>query len=711
MGGKNRLHGASRIVVLVGLALSMVLHPNLGSAAYKRPSRAIRVDLTSAGLAPTQHETAGSSSISRNGRLVAFDHGADQLVSTDANLMTDVFVHDPVRRSTTIVSTGVSGEPAVGAFAMEAPGYPETTSVTEHKILSFDPSISGSGRYVAFVSLASNLVPSDTNLVADIFVRDRKVGSTERVSVGPQGEEALGVFGSYFPSISADGRYISFTSDASNLVDDDTNNYWDVFVYDRQEKETSRVSVSSEGTQASVPLLSVAEGIALGAALPTSSIAGDGSAVVFDTASTGLVADDMNEEFDVYVRDLAKGTTRLVSRSSTGDHAVSPALTRSTDAYKWGSSLNGSEPNFPASDAISADGRLITFYSTASNLVPNDRNMTHYPAIGPHWGADVFVFDRKTERVERVSVEADGREVNSPVVPETGVFWTGTPSISGDGRFVSFYVWCTSCSYDAQPSSYSGEYGTWSTMGTFDRETGQVVTGSPPGEEADPNVHWANAQEEFSDMSFDGRYISYRTWHSTKVPGLLGTDYGHSFHRRDMGSPVGVLQLRAEGSGAARLPSPEESNEARVLVSADDPDDSLLPEMAELIGGQLIYRPVLKDLYLKIEAKHLDPLVAKAALVFGARFEVDGRTYEVRTTGPTSRVDASPFALFECEGVAGKCEQIGTLRGGYGTVGDSVVASVPLASLGLQNGGSLTDVEMFSAMSSPAGLLRIIDSL
>jgi Tol biopolymer transport system component len=108
--------------------------------------------------------------------------------------------------------------------------------------------ISADGRYVAFESVASNLVPGDANAASDIFVRDRNNGATERVSLSGSGQQANG--DSYGSAISADGRYVAFRSQASNLVSGDTNGVLDEFVYDRQSGTVERVSVDSAGAQA-----------------------------------------------------------------------------------------------------------------------------------------------------------------------------------------------------------------------------------------------------------------------------------------------------------------------------------------------------------------------------------------------------------------------------------------------------------------------------
>jgi Tol biopolymer transport system component len=161
---------------------------------------------------------------------------------------------------------------------------------------SFAPTLSADGRYVAFLSLASNLVPRDSNgrrdplLGQDVFVHDRQTGQTTRVSVAADGRQALGP--SFDPSISADGRRVAFASDASNLVRMDRNRVGDVFVRDRQAGTTVRVTVAADGTQANDS-----------SSLPA--ISGDGAAVGFFSAATNLVVGDANQTGDVFVRELA----------------------------------------------------------------------------------------------------------------------------------------------------------------------------------------------------------------------------------------------------------------------------------------------------------------------------------------------------------------------------------------------------------------------
>jgi hypothetical protein len=242
--------------------------------------------------------------------------------------------------------------------------------------------ISADGRYVAFESVASNLVPGDANAASDIFVRDRNNGATERVSLSGSGQQANG--DSYGSAISADGRYVAFRSQASNLVSGDTNGVLDEFVYDRQSGTVERVSVDSAGAQAN----GASGGI---------SISADGRYVAFLSNASNLVSGDTNGNWDVFVYDRGTGTTQRVSVSSTGTQG------------------NG-DCDYPQ---ISDDGRYVAFRSAASNLVQGDTNGV----------ADIFVHDLQTGATERVSVDTGGAQANGESLG---------PTISGDGRFVAF---------------------------------------------------------------------------------------------------------------------------------------------------------------------------------------------------------------------------------------------------------------------------------
>ncbi|MFN5855906.1 MAG: DUF4347 domain-containing protein, partial [Pseudanabaenaceae cyanobacterium] len=248
-----------------------------------------------------------------------------------------------------------------------------------------NPSISSDGRYVAFSSNATNLVTGDTNAVPDIFVHDRQTNTTQLVSVATNGTQANNA--SSTPSISSDGRYVVFASDTTNLVAGDTNGLLDIFVYDRQTNTTQRVSVDSSGNQANNYSY-------------TSSISSDGRYVAFESYADNLVAGDTNNTGDIFVYDRQTNTTQRVSVDSSGTQAGS-------------SSYNPS---------ISSDGRYVAFASDATNLVEGDTNGL----------TDIFVYDRQTNTTQRVSVDSSG---NQAIANFGGSY---TPSISSDGRYVAF---------------------------------------------------------------------------------------------------------------------------------------------------------------------------------------------------------------------------------------------------------------------------------
>jgi Tol biopolymer transport system component len=202
---------------------------------------------------------------------VAFASSATNLVSGDTNKHPDIFVRDLQTNQTTRVSVASDG--------------------TQANNFSFNPSISADGRYVAFTSWANNLVSGDTNGGRDIFVHDRQTGATTRVSVATGGGQAAA--DSQRPSISADGRYVAFESDASNLVSGDTNNHPDIFVHDRQTGVTMQVSVASDGTQTY-------------AFSSDPSISADGRYVAFGSEADNLVSGDTNGRFDIFVREMNK---------------------------------------------------------------------------------------------------------------------------------------------------------------------------------------------------------------------------------------------------------------------------------------------------------------------------------------------------------------------------------------------------------------------
>ena len=322
-------------------------------------------------------------SISANGRFVAFQSRASDLVANDTNNASDIFVHDresilpPDTLRVSVTSNGSQAENDTGGdFSGSA-----------------NPSISANGLIIAFHSDATNLVNGDTNGLTDIFVHDRSGLSplTERVSVDLDASDTDGsnADGSSFnPSISANGRLVAFQSGATDLVAIDTNNATDIFVFDRDSgsRTTEPVSVASNGTQAD----DTSGGFFSGSFNP--SISADGRFVAFESDATNLAAGDTDGDRDIFVRNLIDDETELVSINSDG---------------------SSSNP------ATSADGRFVAFESTATTFVAGDTD-----------GRDIFVRDRNSSTAIR--------RVNDPIAGSNADNGSFNPSISSNGQFVAF---------------------------------------------------------------------------------------------------------------------------------------------------------------------------------------------------------------------------------------------------------------------------------
>lgn len=232
--------------------------------------------------------SATKPAISGDGRYIAFTAVGSDFVAGDANSEIDVFVKDRVTGTTTRVSTDSSGNQGLRRLNANNLGLPAAD----------DPSISADGRYVAFQSSFNNLVPDDTNEFIDIFVKDQATGITTRVSVDSNGNQANG--NSYDPDISADGRYVTFASAASNLVDGDVLGAPDIFVHDRWSRTTTRVSVNSEGMQAMA-------GFA-GTKSFSPTISGNGRFVAFVSNAANLVNDGFATNTEhIFLRDTRSG--------------------------------------------------------------------------------------------------------------------------------------------------------------------------------------------------------------------------------------------------------------------------------------------------------------------------------------------------------------------------------------------------------------------
>ena len=261
-----------------------------------------RVSSTKRGNAGNDTSYLNPGSVSRNGRWVVFTSRATNLVDRDDPNPGDVevFLFDARRGEVSLISATPDG----------------TTGDDD----AYDGAISADGRWVAFISSSSDLVPGDDNGHADLFLRDRSTGITELLPVTPYGEPERGL--SYEPMLSADGAVVSFNSEVS----DEFSSPADVFVYHRATGVTTLISKDLDGNPTDIEI-------------GDSSLSGDGSRIVFASRADDIVAGDTNGTSDVFLVDLADGSTSLVSKTRGG----------------------GFLPGWSSYPSISANGRFVAF--------------------------------------------------------------------------------------------------------------------------------------------------------------------------------------------------------------------------------------------------------------------------------------------------------------------------------------------------------------
>jgi Tol biopolymer transport system component len=307
--------------------------------------------------------------ISANGQRVVFTSDASNLVPGDTNGFTDIFLRDggqPIIRLTTVGATQADGP-------------------------SFQPELSADGQTLVFSSSASNLVPGDTNGQPDVFVQNLRNGVITRISVSSSKQQANGR--STQPAISADGRFVSYASGATNLVKHDTNGVADVFVTDLVTHRTERVSLSSSGKQQNRAVTSPFTQI--------SDISGDGRFITFDSDATNLYPADTNRHTDIFLHDRQLGTTTLISASSFN--------------------VEGNNDSF--APRMTPNGHFVTFQSFATNLAPGG---------GPR--EDIFLRDTRENTTSLVNVTADGSPRGPELVPQL----LQRPAISSNGKIAAF---------------------------------------------------------------------------------------------------------------------------------------------------------------------------------------------------------------------------------------------------------------------------------
>lgn len=385
----------------------------------------VRASLDSAEAEGNGASLFEAASISADGRYVAFASDATDLVAGDTNGKTDIFLRDLLLGTTEIVSRATGGAGDLGDGA------------------SRNPSISSDGRMIAFESDAINLVPGDGNLLTDIFIRDRNQDLTTLVSIIPAGGSGNGR--STEPSLSADGGSVAFQSDATDLVTGDTNSATDIFVRtgstttlaSRESGEFSTLgdgpstypSISGDGLWASfqtnatnlgsdgdptsdiyvrelvTPFDTILVSRSSGPfgnkgnnASTNAVLSLDGRFIAFQSAATNLDPGDTTGSSDIFVRDRLLKNTGIVSIHTSG-------------------AQGSGECEFPA---ISGDGRYVAFETSGTSLVNGDTNNSQ----------DIFLRDRTASVTSRVSVATFGTEANND---------SQRPALSGDGRYVVFW--------------------------------------------------------------------------------------------------------------------------------------------------------------------------------------------------------------------------------------------------------------------------------
>lgn len=652
-------------------AFVLVYSVSIPSAAYPRPGDISRVSVASNGAQGDGHSGGGDrifalsqASMTPNARYIAFSSDASNLKPGDTNQLPDIFVKDMKTGGIEIISNtaygtpGIQGGPCDGSFGAQA------------------PAISNTGRYVAFESCFDNLVPGDTNVSKDIFVHDRRTGQTLLASSpSREGSSPAGQADSHssLPTISADGRFVAFQSRASNLdprvCPDGPKgllglpcNYpfalRQVYVHDMNTGSTEAVGVNADGE--------LGDGQSYHA-----SISADGRYVAFTSRARNLVSNDHNVCInssdscqDVFLRDLKKNKTELISVGITGESANGP-----------------SGETWFTHGMISADNRYVTFDSSARDLVPSG-------------AGGMFVRDREVGRTERVSVDSTGQPLaaNYP------------PTMSSNGRFVAYY-WAKPC-----PNSPPGMNP--SQFAVFDRLTGANEDGASDLEGGEPSC----ASGRFTiptQISSDGRYVTF----SSNANDLVADDTNQCtfettsncfdvfFRDRGLDLSVGDLTRRvlSVSKGGSTLPP----RIASATDEANDIDARATSQGLNIINASLTLRPRLDDLFAAIDLIEMPRVVSHVSPIFyGLRFKVDGKNYEVRA----SSLNFGTFRLFDCTDTQPLCMKDSDLRGGFGTTGMRVVFSLPLNEIGLETGGELSDVVAFSAIGNAlTGATRVVD--
>ena len=334
----------------------------------------------------TANDTSLLSAVTPDGRYVVFVSSASNLSNVpDHNGNQDVYLRDRQTGVTTLISINAAGTAAGNGY-------------------SDSPAITPDGRYVLFTSFAPDISAlPDSNGQSDVFVRDVQAGTTILVSANHSGSATGNSSSSALTSmISDDGRFVVFESNATDLtLIPDTNNTKDIFRRDIHTGETKIASINSANNAA-------ASGFSFFSARRQMSL--DGRYVVYTSTAEDIVANDNNNQQDVFLRDFDLDESVLISKNISG---------------------TGSANSFSGRESISEDGRYVVFGSPATNLV-------NFPDGNGTW--DVFLHDRQTETTSLLSTNSAGTSAaNGP----SGQDQVGGPAIFQGGRYVVFHSFAT----------------------------------------------------------------------------------------------------------------------------------------------------------------------------------------------------------------------------------------------------------------------------
>ncbi|HEY3265374.1 MAG TPA: hypothetical protein VGM37_00495 [Armatimonadota bacterium] len=431
-----------------------------------------RVSITSAGAQANWESRQPA--ISADGRFIAFVSGASNLVPGGAPDVDDVYLRDRLSGQTTCVSVATTG----------ARGDADSDS----------PAISADGRFIAFRSYASNLVPGDANGVEDIFVHDVRLGTTVRVSTDSAGHEADSF--SDAPAISADGAVVAFSSRASNLAANAPAGLRGIYAHVMKTGATALVTHAFDGAAANGDSFSP-------------SLSADGRIVAYSSPASNIVLGDFNQESDVFLTDRLTGATSRVSVGGGGLEANSDS----------------------DSPALSGSGRAVAFRSFATNIAPGASGL-----------GDIFLRDVSAGVTTLVSAGTSGLPANAA---------SEAPAISADARFVAFQ----SLASNLVASDING----WEDVFLRDVRTGQTMLISAASAHGD---YWSQAPA----MTPDALYVAF-TSYASNLDASDTNSVGDIYVRGPLSVPYSVVEAQRALLIAAGLDAASQFEMARLNIA------------------------------------------------------------------------------------------------------------------------------------------------